>query len=96
MKNEDLKKALLEEIENCENNDLLLEALLVLLGPSPSSRTYIEAKEAEANYETQHTSIVPQAHWDLLKEQSEKLANGEISATPWEEFEVALRKKYDL
>ncbi|MBK5213125.1 MAG: hypothetical protein JJE55_05635 [Flavobacteriaceae bacterium] len=96
MKNEDLKKALISEIENCQNNDLLLEALLLLIGPPPSSHKYAKVNEAETGYETQYKSPVPQEHWDLLKEQSEKLERGEITGIPWAVFEAEMRKKHDL
>ena len=40
MENAELKKALIAEIDQCENNDLLLEALLLLVCPPPSQ--YVE------------------------------------------------------
>lgn len=94
--NEELKIALLSEIESCQNNDLLLEALLLLIGPPPSQYDYTVVNEAEADYKTGRVSPVPQEHWDLLKEQSEKLAKGEISGIPWEQGKAELEKKYDL
>lgn len=96
MKNEDLKKALISEIENCHNNDLLLEALLLLVGPPPSQHDTTEANETETEYKKEYTSPVPQEHWDLLKEQTEKLERGEITGIPWEVLEAEMRKKYDL
>jgi hypothetical protein len=96
MKNEVLKKALISEIESCQDNDLLLEALLFLIGPPPSQNNCSKVNETEAEYKTAWVSPVPQEHWDLLKEQSEKLAKGGIIAIPWEEVEAELIKKYDL
>ncbi|CAM3352674.1 hypothetical protein [Aequorivita lipolytica] len=96
MNNEELKKTLISEIENCQNNDLLLEALLLLIGPPPSQHQYSEVKEAEMDYKTEWVSPVPKGHWDLLKKQSEKLAKGEISGVTWEQIEAELKRKYDL
>lgn len=96
MENEELKKALISEIKDCENNDLLMEALLLLIGPPPNTYNYSEVNETETNYETQHSSPVPQEYWNLLKEQSEKLARGEITGVSWAVFEAEMRKKHDL
>lgn len=96
MTNEELKIALLSEIESCQNNDLLLEALLLLIGPPPSQYDYPVVYEAETDYKTGRVSTVPKEHWDLLREQSERLAKGEISGIPWEQVKAELEKKYDL
>tara|TARA_R110000772_G_scaffold203861_1_gene313983 strand:- start:234 stop:524 length:291 start_codon:yes stop_codon:yes gene_type:complete len=96
MNNEDLKKALISEIENCQNNDLLLEALLLLMGTPPSQYDFPTVSEAETGYKKEYISPVPLQHWDLLKAQTEKLERGEISGIPWEVLEAEMRKKYDL
>lgn len=86
MNYDELKKALLSEIESCENNDLLLEALLLLVGPPPTSHNYSEAKEPNTAYKTGRTSPVPQEHWELLKAEREEFLKGNIKATAWEDF----------
>ncbi len=96
MTNEELKKALISQIQSCQNNDLLLQALLLLIGPAPSQHDYPLVNEAETDYKTDWISPIPQEHWDLLIEQSEKLAKGEISGVPWEAVMAELERKYDL
>lgn len=90
MKNEDLKKALISEIENCQNNDLLLEALLLLVGPPTSQHVYSKLEETETEYKKGFISPVPQEHYDLLKAELEDYLKGNASAISWEEFKKEL------
>lgn len=86
MTNEELKRALISEIESCQNNDLLLEAFLLLTG----QHDYPAVNEAETDYKLGRVFPVPQEHWDLLKDQLDEYLKGNIEATSWEDLKKEL------
>jgi hypothetical protein len=93
MKIKDIKDAIYQQVKNCEDRELLLDALVKLIPDPPnisSSNYYVE--EPETKYDK--TSAVPQAHYKLLQEDWELFKKGEIKAKPLEEVMSRLRQKY--
>lgn len=94
MEIKDIKDAIYQQVKNCEDRELLLDALVKLIPDPPniSSSNFVE--EPETDYEK--TSAMPKAHYKLLKEDWELFKKGEIKEKPLEEVMSKLRKKYRL
>ena len=92
METKDIKDAIYQQVKNCEDRELLLDALVKLIPDSPniSSSNFVE--EPETEYEK--TSAVPKEHYDLLKKDWGLFKKDEIKAKPLKEVMSRLRKKY--
>lgn len=84
---EELKKAILEELKQCADKDLLLDVLLKFY-----SQAHNLVKEEEVSYKNSQLAAVPESHYKLLREDWEKYKSGELEATLWEDFEKKLLK----
>lgn len=89
---EELKKAIVEESEQCSNKDLLLDVLLKFY--SQTENSFVQ--EEGAFYKNGKVSSVPESHYKLLQEDWEKYKSGEIKATPWKCFENELMNGLEL
>ena len=90
---ENLKKSIIKHIENCEDEALLQDIHIQLLGPPPSFEKYNLAKEPDAEYVSAKSSQVPDAYFDMLDEKERKYRNGETTSISWEELKAKLLKK---
>jgi len=92
MEIKDIKDAIYQQVKNCEDRELLLDALVKLIPDPPniSSGNFVE--EPETKYEK--TSAAPKEHYDLLRKDWVLFKKGEIETKPLEEVMSRLRKKY--
>jgi len=95
---EELRKAILEELKQCADKDLLLDVLLKFY-PYPGSeedQKIEKAAESGASYAVNINYQIPEWKWEQLKEDSEKCKRGALELSDWEDVEARLKAEYDL
>lgn len=86
---ENLKKSIINYIENCEDEAFLAEVLLMLENKEGG------VQEPEIIYRTNEDYQIPEEHYKLLEEDMEKLKRGELKTYTLEEVKENARKKLD-
>lgn len=89
----DIKDGIREQLESCEDRELLLDVLVKLIPFSSSSYKNEYVKEPEVKYQSISGSPVPKEHYDLLVEDRKKLLKGEIKGKPWGEVYKRLKAR---
>lgn len=95
---DELKKAIQDELKECNDSDLLLDVLLRFY-PYPGTekdQKNQQAAESETTYTVNTGFQIPDWKWKQLEEESQKLKRGTLELTDWVDFESELRKEYGL
>ncbi|MGB5942278.1 MAG: hypothetical protein WBG71_05305 [Leeuwenhoekiella sp.] len=92
MEIEALKKAIMKELENCTDGDLLWTVYLDLLGP-PRTSMENKVKEEQGDYSIANYAQVPQEHYNLLEKDWEMFQRGELKTYSLKEIRVKMAKK---
>ena len=87
---EKLKKTIIQQIENCNDEEFLAEVLLMFDNKEGGLH------EPEIIYHTNADYQIPQEHYQLLEEDMKKVKSGEMKTHTWEEVKARLVAKYDL
>ncbi|HEA30376.1 MAG TPA: hypothetical protein ENH91_10340 [Leeuwenhoekiella sp.] len=92
MKINDIKDAIREQLNSCNDREQLLDALVKLIPDPQRSVSTTYAEEPETKYG--NIVAVPEAHYKLLKEDWELFKKGKIKAKPLEEVMSRLSQKH--
>lgn len=88
----EIKDAIREQLNICNDREQLLDALVKLIPDPPYSGNNMYADEPETGYGS--TSFVPKAHYKLLLDDRKKLLKGKINGKLWGDvFERLSAKK---
>ncbi|WP_031426901.1 hypothetical protein [Flavimarina sp. Hel_I_48] len=87
----EIKQAIREQLNTCDDRDKLLDVLVKLIPDSPYSEDNMYAEEPETEYKS--SSAVPKAHYKLLLEDRKKLLKGELQGKPWSEVFKRLKDR---
>ncbi|HEA30385.1 MAG TPA: hypothetical protein ENH91_10385 [Leeuwenhoekiella sp.] len=96
MNTEELKKAISQELKNCDNKNLLFDILLKFHPNSKLEGTENYVSESRDVYALKNDFQLPDWKFKEIQEDRKKLKRGELQLLDWEDVEVNIKQQYGL